>query len=204
MSMKFALSITIIIFLLPTVRSQLFNSIEVSTGLSLATQKSPFIDDDLSQRETIRQGFNVMVRMAGRINELFSYTSDLGYVQKGYRFEAMYSREQLIHYITYSPQLKFGRQTENFTPCVILGPRIAYQVGYEGKTNVDNTAHYFRKSVFGINAGIDMKYVLANWGITALFLYQFDVTNHYRYASTDLVYRNKAMLINIGVVYILN
>ena len=196
-------------------KAQLFNSVEVSTGVSLATQTSAYKNKNRSLRETVRPGFNVMVRMAGRINKLFSYTSDLGYVQKGYRYVSVNyfgfgrsvstEREQLIHYITYSPQLKFGRQTGNFIPSIILGPRIDYQVGYEGKINIDNTAHFFNKTIFGINTGLDVTYVVGNWGLTALFLYHADISKLYPvYNSTDLTYRNRAMIINLGVVYVLN
>jgi hypothetical protein len=190
--------------------AQMFNTVEISSGLSMATQTSTYVNKDRNQRETLRPGFNIMLRMAGRINEMFSFSSDIGYVQKGYRYDvgttvrSTITYDQLIHYITYSPQLKFGRQLGNFTPTIILGPRIDYQIGYEGKHTIDNWARFYRKSVFGMNAGMDFTYAFGKVGITALFLYQLDFTKLFPTDSgTDFANRNKAIIMNIGVVYFL-
>ncbi|NOX48888.1 MAG: hypothetical protein GXO89_18160 [Chlorobi bacterium] len=208
--MKNTLAFSILIFVVLISEAQIFNSLEISTGLSMATQTPAYKNNDRNQRETIRPGFNTMLRMTGRINKIFSFSSDIGYVQKGYRYDVgntigiTKTYDQLIHYITYSPQLKIGRRIGDFTPTVFLGPRIDYQIAYEGKQKIDGMARYFRKSIFGMNAGLDFAYAFGELGISALFLYQFDFTSLIpTNNNADLAYRNKALLMNIGLVYFL-
>jgi hypothetical protein len=208
--MKIAFVFSILIFTVVVSEAQMFNSVEISNGLSMATQTSTFKDKDRNQRETMRPGFNIMLRMTGRINGMLSFSSDIGYVQKGYHYDVQKTisltttYDQLIHYITYGLQIKFGRKLGNFTPTVILGPRIDYQVGYEGKQEIDKIARFYNRSIFGMNAGMDFMYAFGKVGITALFLYQFDITklrSTNNFTGTD--YRNKALLMNIGLVFYL-
>lgn len=197
--------------------AQLFDCVSISAGQSLAAQTISIKDTTKSYRDWVWPGFNTVVSIIGKINKFFAITTDVGYIQKGYRYtiehksnfnpqgDSWYTQyEQTLHYITYSHQLKFGQQVGKFIPTLLLGPRVDYLVAYQGKQNIDRNARTYRKSIFGFNVGMDMTFIAGKFGLTALCQYQFDFTTLVpKYYDTTHEYRNKALLLNLGIVYLM-
>lgn len=190
--------------------AQILDQIGINAGGSFATQTSAYEGKNRSQRDCILAGINIIAQMDLGINKVFSINLDVGYIKKGYHYKVSKTSstktyEQRLHYITFSPQIKFGKEIGKLRPSAILGPRVDYMIDYYGVQKIDSISKNFPTSVFGISAGIDVTYKLGRIGLKILYLYQFDFTNLLpSSAPDDLKYKNKAMLLNLGVVYFLD
>jgi hypothetical protein len=146
-------------------------------------------------------GFNI-----GAFAELFespfiSFIGEVNYIQKGFQEEVMtssisdnplgyteksFTRKVRFDYINISllakPKIKLGL----FTPYLLVGPRIDFEIGKSSDYPLEEFFHDFKKSMIGLKFGIGSELYLDKNKFIAEVLYDLNFSEIYKNPNLEV------------------
>lgn len=172
---KTNLIIIIALFIIPYnyLHSQIKLYYGIKTGMVSAHHNIVYDEDFISSSDS-RIGFDMGAFIESSFNKTFSLSAELHYIQKG---EAYDEWKSLIECLSIPVMLKIKTQAGNFTPYLLIGPRLDVILNYD-KTNMNYKN--IGKNNFGLTSGIGCELkIWKNYSLLADIRYDYDFTGFY-------------------------
>ena len=179
--MKKVALIVIILFISVFVNAQFIDNYGFRTGTGLSSQYFEFKDarlDDLSEWKENKLGFVFYVNAEKKLNKYFSIRPEIGYIQKGYKYDVSFITQDLeeiniineniiLHNLSVNISGKITPIQSKVKPYLILGLRCDYlfdykgiEVEYQGSTHEfgENTLEEYDKFVLSGLLGLGVEF----------------------------------------------
>jgi hypothetical protein len=186
------------------VSGQVFKSIGIKGGASIANQTWHLKSDDKTLDTDNRNGFYGAATLEFLKSKYLSLITDFGYCAKG-------STQKILNTTIDMPEGDGTYKTYdtkfNYFPYALLGLRLDYQLSYKSDFNYEPIENDFYKTIWGANFGAGVEYKIKQLGIFLEGQYQYDFTKLMDSPSSatnsGIEVNNKASVICIGLKYYL-
>ncbi len=212
-------NIILLFFFLATLiaKGQVFENIGIKAGCSVANQKWAYSLLQTTTQKDDKLGIYCVLTTELFKRKYMSLFIETGYVQKGSQEEVEVTTNDhpegtgeyetfmtSINYLEFSPQLKVHYQIKSFTPYLVVGPRLDYQVGFKSDI-APGMEKDLNKTIWGMTYGLGLEFRKNKFGI--LLEYQ----EHYNFSdvldtrsettNTGIRITGTAYVLSAGVKY---
>lgn len=194
--------------------AQVINTIGIKSGMAITNQNEEL--GGYRMNSTIRTGFYGGISLEMFKSRYFSFTTDLGYIQKGKKdqweistpdqpegtgkFKTMDHR---FDFLTLTPAAKFRKSWGKFAPYIFAGPRLDYYLGYKSET--DYSQLKTNDFIFGLSYGLGLEYTCHQLIFSLEGTHQPDFTRFVNQNASDKTMDhtilNRAFLFTLGLKY---
>ncbi len=185
---KIALFTSMLLLIFTSIHSQVIESVGFKAGISLANQTWKYKSVSNETVYDYKSGFCGILSAELLKSRYLSFTSDLGYFQKGMQYKVLNTSPEFpegdgtyttykssYQYLSLSPMLKAFYNLNNFGFYALLGPRVDYRLAYQSD-DTDMVLGESKKGILGLTYGGGVEYQLDRVGILLEFQGQPDFT----------------------------
>ena len=211
--MKFIYPILILTFLVTASQAQILRGYGFKIGATLASEDWDYTRLSTDFTPDCRWGFNLGVFGAFLNIPYFSLITELNYVQKGMTKELPVTTithpdgtgeyvtwDSRIDYLNLSALGKLRSSFGSFTPYILIGPKIDFELGVDNSLGTTNEVEdEFKNIMYGVKMGGGIEIELPNFSLLAEVLYDYNFNSLFK--NENLTVTESSVDFRLGIMF---
>lgn len=206
---KKSLIITFLLINTIILNAQIIDRISFSSGITSSDlewelEQDPSLPtlNDLDNRKI--NGFYSGIDFDYLESKFFTLSTGIGFYQKGAKYDWGNRASKLdLSYLTFDTKIKVKYDFNNFTPYLIIGPRIDYLLQFSSAFDEFNRLGMMNKINYGLRYGLGIQYdfgkIILGFALKNNVSFNSIVENSGEYMNPPFKINDKTMILNLDL-----